>query len=247
MTDYLTIEGTYNIRDLGGFPVDGGKTRSRAFIRAGNLDQLLPQSQQQLIDYGVKTVIDLRDEWEARDYPNVFAQSQSVCYLNLPLIGDDLAKNASWQKHTQDYDTLHELYNRYLDGCQTQIGAIMTALAESPSTVIFHCYAGKDRTGIIAGLLMATVGVPDELIAQDYALSKQNIMHLIEQWRAYALQNGRDMQQLERDAASDTATMLSMLAYLRDRYGTVSKYLHACGVSEQQLKQLRSRFVDAGG
>jgi protein-tyrosine phosphatase len=72
-------------------------------------------------------------------------------------------------------------------------------------------YAGKDRTGIIAALLLGSVGVPDHLIAKDYSLSNLNITHLIKQWREYAIQHGQDMQYFERDAGSETTTMLSML------------------------------------
>ena len=221
----LDVQGTYNIRDLGGLPiVNGGMTRRHKFIRAGNLDQLPLSSQKQLIDYGVKTVIDLRDEWEVQQYPNVFAQSSDVTYRNLPLIGDHLTHSDAWEEKTKHYTELHELYCNYIDYCQTQIGAIMTTIAQSESTTIFHCYAGKDRTGIIACLLLGALGVSDHLIANDYSQSNHEITHLIEQWRDYAIQHGQDMQQHERDSASKTTTMLKTLTYIRQQYGTISNY-----------------------
>jgi len=246
MTYHLAIEGAYNIRDLGGYSInDDVKTAKGAFIRAGNLDQIPPTSQQQLIDYGVKTVIDLRDEWEVQQFPNVFTQSTAVKYLNLPLIGNHLSNSETWKQETENYDLLDELYCTYLDRCQTQIRAIITTIAESTPTIVIQCYAGKDRTGIIVALLLGSVGVPDHIIAKDYSLSKLKITHLIEQWREYAVQNGQDMQHFERDIASEPATMLRMLDYIKLQYGTITDYLRVCGVTDSQQTQLRSRLIQS--
>lgn len=240
----LEIEGTYNIRDLGGFPVAGGSTtRRRTFIRAGGLDLLPLSSQQQLIDYGVKTVIDLRDEWEVQQFPNVFAESTTVKFLNLPVIGNHFSHSETWKEETQDYDLLDELYCKFIDRCQIQIGAIISTIAESMPTIVFHCYAGKDRTGIITALLLGFVGVSDDLIAKDYSQTNLNITHLIEQWREYAVQHEQDMQRFEVDIGSETTTILRMLNYIKLRYGNVTDYLRVCGVTDNQLEQLRSLLI----
>ena len=246
MSYQLEIEGTYNIRDLGDYPVKGGNTTCRhILVRAGNLDQVPLSSQQQLKDYGVKTVIDLRDEWEVQQFPNVFVQSKTIKYLNLPLIGNHFSNSKGWKEETQDYDGLDELYCKYLDHCQIQIGTIISTIAESMPTIVFHCYAGKDRTGIIAALLLGSVGVPDHLIAKDYSLSNLKITHLIEQWREYALQHGQDMQRFERDVGSEVTTMLNMLGYIKHRYGSVTDYLRVCGVTDIQLLQLQTLMIQS--
>lgn len=238
------VEGSYNIRDLGDYPTkDGYSTRRCVLFRAGNLDKISLAAQQQLIDQGVKTVIDLRDEWEAQNFPNPFAQSRIVTYLNLPLIGDSLSTNVAWKAETQNYTTLDELYTKYLDHCQRQLGAIVSAIAESTFTTLFHCHAGKDRTGIVAALLLGAVGVPNATIAEDYALSASPITHLIKQWREYAIQHGQDMQHFERDVGSNSETMLNMLDYLTRHYGSTTNYLYSCGVSDRHLERLRTHFV----
>jgi protein-tyrosine phosphatase len=244
MPNSLDFEGGYNVRDLGDYPTkDGHSTQQHVLIRAGNLDKLSAVSQQQLIEYGVKTIIDIRDEWEAVNFPNPFAKSGIVTCLNLPLIGDNLSNNVTWKAETHNYSALDEPYTKYLDHCQRQLGAIVSAIAESGFTTLFYCHAGKDRTGIVAALLLGTVGVPDAAIAEDYALSARQIAHLIKQWREYAVQHGQDMQQFERDAASNPETMVNMLEYLTRRYGSVANYLYVCGVSDSQLEHLRSHFV----
>src|SRR5690606_34189317 len=104
------------LRDLGGIAVsDSYIIKANALLRSGNLDKLPKESQRHLLDYGIKTVIDLRDEWEIEAYPNVFENSDSVIYHNLPLIGDDLSNNADWQSETKHYIDLHELYIKYID------------------------------------------------------------------------------------------------------------------------------------
>src|SRR5258706_15220588 len=215
MLHELHLEGGYNIRDLGGYPTeDACSTQKGILLRSGNLDKISVAAQQQLIDYGVKTVIDLRDEWEAEHFPNPFAQSKIVTYLNLPLIGNNVSRNATWKAESQNYTALSELYTKYLEHCQSQLGTIVSTIAESTFATVFHCHAGKDRTGIVAALLFGAVGVPDAAIAEDYALSASQISPLIRQWREYALQHGQDLTHFERDAASDSATMTTMLDYL---------------------------------
>ena len=240
----LTVEGSYNVRDLGGYPTEDGQcTRWNIFIRAGNLSDVSPEGCQYLNDYGVKTIIDLRDEWEVQSFPNVLAQAEHIQYVNLPLIGNHLSQDESWKAASNQYSQLHELYVYYLEHCQTQVAAIIGAVAESTTGTLFHCYAGKDRTGLIAALILGAVGVTAEVIADDYALTSQQITPLIERLRVNAAEHGRNMQHFERDMASVPQTMLDTLDHLNRRYGGVKDYLAACGVTDQQLVRLRERFV----
>jgi protein-tyrosine phosphatase len=242
MDRLIQVEGGFNVRDLGGYATsDGRVTNSRVLIRAGNLDKITPAAQQQLLDYGVKTIIDLRDEWEVQEFPNVFAQSKAVKYAHLPLIPSKLSDELTPQ--TDQLTTLHEVYSTYLERCQPQIGAIFTAIAESESTTIFHCYAGKDRTGIVAALILSAVGVTDSVIAEDYAETTPHIAHLMTGWREYAVKSGQDMQRFERNIGAEAQTIIGMLAALRERYGGAASYLEICGVGKGQVGSLRSHLI----
>jgi protein-tyrosine phosphatase len=222
----LTIEGSYNVRDLGGYPTsDGHFVREKTLIRAGNLDHITAAGQQQLIDYGVKTIIDLRDTWETQRFPDVFAQSTAVTYLNIPFLGD---------KYLEDEDpsarvvsTIQDIYCIYLDHCQEQIGAIISAIAEATPSIVFHCHAGKDRTGLIAALVLGAIGVEDSTIAEDYAQT--------------TLQADRSV--IGIDWSAEPETMLGTLNYLQANYGGVANYLQLCGLSGTQLQDMQARFV----
>lgn len=241
---HLAVEGSYNVRDLGGLPTEDGRfTRRGVLIRAGNLDRLSPAGRQRLLAYGLKTVIDIRDEWEVERFPDVFVHSAEVKYVNLPLIGNNLAGDETWKVKTSSYTHLHELYVSYLDQCPAQVAAIVAAIAENEPAAVVHCHAGKDRTGLVTALVLGAVGVPAPVIAQDYAESGGQIASLVAQWRAQAVRQGRDMQQFEREVASVPETILSTLGYLQQRYGGAANYLQQCGVSRRQLDHLLAAFV----
>jgi protein-tyrosine phosphatase len=240
----IKLEGGYNLRDLGELPSSTGKATKRGvFVRAGNLDKLSKAAQSQFIDYGLKTVIDLRSEWECQNYPNVFAQSSHVQYKNLPMMNDDLSNNPEFKAKTEHCPNLSEVYRVYLDTCQQPLGMIISAIADSPTTTAFHCYAGKDRTGIVAALLLSVAGVEDKVIAQDYAETNEHIRHLVAEWRENTIKNNRDLAKMERDSAAAPETILDSLTYIRQNYVGVEEYLQLCGVSSQQLQAIKASFV----
>jgi len=236
MLRHIEIEGSWNVRDLGGYSTrDGGVTRWRSVLRAGNLDQVSPVGQQALIDYGVKTIIDLRDVNEVRDYPDVFAESTLVKYRHLPVVHTD---SPVIQVRLDEY------YRKYLDTCHANLGMIIGAVAESEPGVLVHCFAGKDRTGIVSALLLSVVGVPDEVVAEDYALTSGRIAHLIEMWRAYAIDHGQDMAMFENAVSSEAETMRATLEHIEHQYGGVAQYLSNCGVTGQQIDRLRTLLLE---
>src|SRR4051794_21580399 len=94
----LSIEGGYNIRDLGGYPTQCGRvTQPGILIRAGNLDQVTPHGAQQLLALGARAIVDIRDEWETEQFPDVFARSAAVKYANLPFLGARLSATERWK------------------------------------------------------------------------------------------------------------------------------------------------------
>src|SRR5690242_5341857 len=186
----LLIEGSSNIRDIGGYITrDGGVTRWKTVVRSASMDAITALGQQQLLDYGVKHIIDLRDVRETESTPNVFAQSTSVQYRNCPVVGVDAVNKAM-----EGIETLYEMYVIMLDQCQGQIKSVLEMIADHlpNGMVVIHCWAGKDRTGIITALLLGLAGVPAETIAQDYAMSYELLAERIAAWKVYNLENGID-------------------------------------------------------
>lgn len=245
MTVYhLEIEGGFNVRDLGGYPTrDGQVTKHGVLVRAGTLSDITDAAQARLVDYGVKNVIDLRDEWEVQTYPDASARSVVMRYRNLPFIGDRLTQDAAWKAEAEQHETMFELYCYWLEHCQPQIKAIVSAIIDSEPTTLYHCYAGKDRTGIISALILGVVGVPEEVIVQDYAETTARIQHLIAAWRANAILHQEDMSRFERNVGSSAPTMENLLRHISDQYGGATNYLRLCGITDGQLDSLKTRLI----
>ncbi|MEO8610671.1 MAG: tyrosine-protein phosphatase [Chloroflexota bacterium] len=238
----LVLEGSSNIRDIGGYRTRDGKvTRWKTILRSASMDKLPPESQQRLAEHGVKYIVDLRDLWETEKSPNVFAGSTLIIYHHSPVIGVD-----SVNKAIQETKTLVEFYTLVLEQCGPQIRAVLEVIAEQlpNGCVLFHCWAGKDRTGIVAALLLALAGVAPETIAEDYGLSYALLSSQIETWRADVLQSGRNLEQFEEEVSSRPETMLATLDYLESQLGGVESYLRSIGVSEATMEILRTHMVE---
>lgn len=234
----IEIEGGFNIRDLGGYPTkDGRMTRSNRLIRAGNLDQVTSAGQERLLQYGLKTVIDLRHESELRSFPDVFAQSTAVNYLHLPYASNTFD---AMPHHVH----LGELYIDSLKSCDSNIRAIMIAISDAKPCILYHCAVGKDRTGMISALLLNLAGVPAEAVAEDYAETARHITHLVDQWRQWTMERDGDMRLFERDIAADAASMLATMEALEQNYGGAVGYLRSCGISEDRIARIRSLLLD---
>lgn len=236
---HLALPGSYNIRDLGGYPTLGGaSTRWRALLRADSLHGLDTAAQAALLDYGVASIIDLRRPEECERQPNVFAASALVRYSALSLLPTSAAGTP---EHIADLATL---YRYLLDNAQGQLRAVLTAVAQAPKGVLVHCTAGKDRTGVVVALLLALVGVPDDIIIEDYALTGVYIAPLLEQLRAAAAQAGYASAQFEPLLESRPEAMAAMLAHLGERYGGAEGYAATIGLGPAELAGIRTHLVE---
>jgi len=246
----LRWEACYNARDLGGYATAGGRqTRWGAFVRSDNLSRLTPSGRAALLAYGVRTVIDLRRADELRIDPNPFAESAGAArplYLNLPLgLGADSAGIAAVAAGGAGEDTsMLELFCRVLDHYWRGIAGVMSAIAAAPEgAVLFHCHAGKDRTGLIAALLLALASVPEPTIAEDYALSQACLQPIYEE----RLRQEPDPAKRERLAStigSVPETMLGILAHIDARHGGAEQYLLAAGVAPADVLRLQRRVLE---
>jgi protein-tyrosine phosphatase len=248
-TRHLRWESCYNIRDLGGYPTrDGGQTRFGTLVRADVLSRLTPIGRAALLDYGVRTVIDLRSPEELALDPNPFASpgehDRHITYHNLQLgAGADpegiAAVHAADER--EDY-SLAFLYHTILNHYGRGIAAIMRTIATAADgAVLFHCYAGKDRTGLIAALLLALADVPAEVIAEDYALTQDRLRPVFDAWiddEPDPIQRARLAHQL--GAAPET--MLALLEHLATSHDGAEAYLRAAGMAPNDIGRLLARL-----
>lgn len=242
---HLPIAGTHNLRDLGGYStVDGKITRWHTFLRGDALHRLSPTGQQQLLDLGVRTIIDLRFPYEVESEPNVFAGKSSVNYHHISLMSGLSAARPTPSAIARQA-SLEVIYRGILDHCQLTVRTIFEVInQEKEGTVLFHCTAGKDRTGLIAALLLGIANVETETIAKDYALTDQYLGALKDELRKKAAAAGQDMTEYEHMLESKPEAMRNTIGYINQQYGGVAAYLQHIGLYKSQLNTLYSRITE---
>ena len=244
---HLDLEGAVNVRDLGGYEtLDGRRTRWHTLLRSATMHRLTPGSQAALVDYGVRSVIDLRTSPEIEAQPNVFAGSSRVAYLRQNMIGDEPGPAADLTDAGAVSDDILASYGGILDRRKPQVRQTLATLAEPGRLpAVFHCAGGKDRTGIVAALVLALAGVPPETIAEDYALTARYLLdrYFAEQAPPGVSPDNYTMLDYQRQFCPPEG-MLKVLGYLGDRYGGVEGYVRAIGLSDIEIGRLRSAVVE---
>jgi len=224
-----------NARDLGGYPTtDGAVTKRRSLLRTDDLAQLSPAGLAALADYGVETVLDLRWPEEICAAPSpVPLHLPRVRYVSVSLLTESVAE---WTAVGR-YCAKEQWKRTVLERLRPQLKRALAAIAAAgPGPLLFHCVAGKDRTGVVAALLLALADVLPEAIAADYSASAENL-------RDAYLQRYRDADAaaiLESVRCPEEA-VYNMLDYL-DRAGGARAYLAAIGLGEAEITRLRGRL-----
>ncbi len=222
MTDRIVhLEGIFNYRDLGGLETDHGTTTFKTVLRGESPHNLSPSALEQLLEMGVKTVIDLRSEAEILEHPNPLASQAGVSYHHIPLFAV-LQQFSSGQEKT--FPPLEMVYIGALELCQDAIRQALTVVANSSHTTLLHCVAGKDRTGIISMLLAGLQGATRAALLSDYALTEQ-AQPLLERLRQDALEKGYDMTLFLSILSAKPETMQTVLDHLEQKHGGILGYV----------------------
>jgi len=236
----ISIEGVANLRDVGGYRTRDGRTVRRGrLLRSASLHLLDEEGQQELVQRGLRHVIDLRHDHELEHAPNVFVNSEDVNYQNVSLFQGLSPERLP----IGAIPTLLEMYIELLRDSSDLIVRAIEPFATG-ETALVHCSAGKDRTGIIVALLLDLVGVDHETIIHDYALTDIYLEPLRDTFRQYAREAGHDMEQYEHMISCRPEYMRDFLTHLYDRYGGAWNYLKQAGMSERQLEAIREHLLD---
>lgn len=228
----------HNARDLGGLPTPDGPTRPGRIVRSDDLGRLTAAGRQALFDYGITTIIDLRGPVELRKTPPPLADHSG--YRNLSFLNETAAED-------RRFDTVADTYIWLLDAMAARVGVILQAIAGAPpGGVLVHCFAGKDRTGLVSALLLSTAGVYRDGIAEDYALSHMGLQPLLDEWLA-AESDSRAREDMKRRFPCHPETMVAVLDHLDERYDGVDRYLLAIGVDARTQEGLRERLLGDQG
>lgn len=232
----LALDATKNTRDLGGYPTEDGKvTQLDRFLRSDPPSGLTVHDLEYLATYDIGCVIDLRTEFEISRAPD--SDIPGARYVNYPLL-DGLQTD----RVKGDFPpSMAELYIGMLERSQDTLLKVFREMLATKGCVLFHCTGGKDRTGVIAMLLLKLAGVSDDLVVADYAVTAYYMKDAFDAQRAYLKQAGIYAPDFVME--SDPQSMRQTLSYLEKRYGGSRKYLSQIGLSDDELAWFRDRLI----
>jgi protein-tyrosine phosphatase len=225
-----------NTRDLGGLPTASGTTRHGVVIRSDNISSLNTTGVQAMWEYGVNTVIDLRSESEVAKFPSPFAAPDyGPRYMNLPVIDDVFASKMG------DSLGMGERYRLMVDHRQEALGKIFSTIARLDGPAVVHCYAGKDRTGLVAAMLLSVAGADQNAIAADYAETDVHLAQRYAEWLAAA--PPERVESMRDELRCPPEWMLGALNHIQQRWGGVDSYLEAAGMEPAEITHLQAKLA----
>ena len=248
----LVLSAPVNLRDLGGIEIDGGVLREGLAIRTDDLAYVTEEVADRLIAGGLTAIIDLRSPLEVSVTGRGPLAEHPVAYHHLPLIadmGDSMGEKAPALSH----EAMGLSYQRMVEGAAPQLVMALNVIAYTPGASAFHCAAGRDRTGVLAAMLLLALGAADDDIVSDYARTGENMVAIIARtapvmgamWKAL----GFDTEALEKTSSlldgSMDVSMRSLLDTLRARHGDPLTPLRAAGLSDATIARLRERALAA--
>lgn len=253
---FIALEGGLNFRDIGGYRAAGERTvRLGRLYRSGSLAELTDADLETLSGLGLKLICDLRTPGEAAREPGRLPDALRAGYINLPAYVknnySDWLRTALFRRHALD-DVIAAGYVRLVDQHALALGRVLKRLADPGNLpALVHCTAGKDRTGVVVALLLAVLGVPEETILADYALSNaafDRICHISRRDIQRMRHVGITENEIIAIMSANPLNLRRMFAHLRARYGSVEHYLQtAAGLSLAELQRLRENFLEATG
>lgn len=229
----------FNFRDLGGYPTaDGARLRTGVLFRADGLHRLTGPDLDRFAGLDVRRVIDLRRTDEVHSYGRIPDRPgldyHNVCLQAAPWTATDVAPGELAGYLAERYA---EIADEAVSGAMARV---LRLLAEDTTGgTVFHCMAGKDRTGVVAAVVLALLGVDDDTVADDYAASRFSERRYLA-WRATV---APDSPVPPSSDPAPAAAMLAFLRGLRDRYGSVAGYADAAGFGPPDRARLRTRLL----
>ena len=245
-----------NFRDLGGLPAaEGRKVKTRKILRSAELNNMSAEDRRALLeDYELKTVIDLRSANEREQRPN---DALSVKTVELDVLREDEKKAAAQQtiwkfENVEDvHGIMRELYRNFIreDGPRDCYRSFVDVfLQQEAGSVLFHCYAGKDRTGMGAAIMLTLLGVSEEDIMADYLLSNAMREEVNKQIVAARVAAGMPAEHAEAFRIAmqvDRSYLEGTFAEAKAQFGSLYNYcIEGLGITEEEVAILRKKYLE---
>lgn len=253
------ISGIINLRDVGGYPTaEGGLVAKGRLYRSGQLNFEDEAGRAAFASLGVTTVFDLRslDECQARPdcvpagishvHLDVLADHQTSLAAHLvdlyknPVAANELLRSGTIQQHYLDTYTQMVVSAA---ACAAYRQMFMQ-IADQKEPALFHCTAGKDRTGWAAAALLTLLGVPQQIVLEDYLLSAEPVVAWFQPYLDRFAASGGDQELLKPVFSVEPAYLAASMRQVEQSFGSMQGYFHiGLGLSEAVIQRLRMRML----
>jgi protein tyrosine/serine phosphatase len=259
---WIDLDGLANLRDVGGMPTnDGGKIIPGRLLRSDNLQTLTTSDVDQLLGLGLTDVIDLRSDYEAqREGPTPLATTgvrihqfslfreweigvgETKPDVRPEVLPEEALPWIDLEPAVELDNDVASVYFSYLVDRPDSVLAALRTIAQAPGVALVHCAAGKDRTGTVVALALSVADVERQAIVEDYAASSERVAQVVARLKAsptYADNlEGRPLS----SHLSRPDTMISLLRYIDETFGSVSQMLIKMGWAAEDTDQLRAKL-----
>lgn len=221
------LKNIVNCRDLGGYPSKYGTTQFGRFIRCGTVTRPTDSDIAFLKELNISTVIDLRGDFEHQNQPNDLERlTENISHISLY----ELNAASAQAELSRVYEIIISEYSKNI--CKA-----LKAIAAAPDgAILYHCFLGKDRTGILSMLLLSIAGVDEDDIVADYQLTYTYL-------ESYIKANSDSLwDTAPKNHYSLPQTMHTLITYIKNRYGSVMDYISKSGVTHEEIEAIRARF-----
>ena len=244
----IGLDAVHNFRDLGGYPTAGGRsTKWRTLFRSDGLYRLRgADDMSRVMQLGLKSVIDLRTEREQREQGIFPTDDIEVTFHHLSIV------DVTWSDtETPEFDDEVEFlvwgYRDMLEIGSSRFADAMHVLAQTDSLpAVFHCAAGKDRTGVLAALLLSSLGVEDAHICADYGLTQDAMRRSIAWSKVHRPALAERYANIPKAyLAADPRAMQIILTELAQQHGSVRNYVREIGVADATVEALGNLLLES--
>jgi protein-tyrosine phosphatase len=232
------VGGTHNLRDVGGYRAATGTTRWGRLYRSEALHRIDEPGREQFAALGIRQIIDLRDDYEVELAPSRI-DGLEITVHRIPVFARKVA--------VPETGTLADAYEKMIDEhAATLVRAVQVIADAEGDTVLVHCMAGKDRTGLVIALTLLAAGVDRADVVDDYAATEVNLRgEWMDRARADLVASGREVSAHFNDLFGSPAALLDRtIDRIEERHGSVLEYLRASGLDDDSIGRLRAALIE---
>jgi hypothetical protein len=239
----LPLVGACNFRDLGGYPtVDGRQTRWGQLFRSDTLHELTEADLEVLRGVGLVGIIDLRTATEVGRTGRGPLGGEPIVYLHASVLQEEGGESAGAPAPPDDDPA--ERYLWYLEVGRAAFTDALTMVADPNNhPLVFHCAAGKDRTGVLAALILDILGVERSVIVDDYAITATRMELILDRLRRDPVWGDYVAEIPPERVHAEASTMERFLDLLYQRHGGAREWAVAVGMSAQSLDEMTSHLL----